>query len=879
MRLCNIRLFATCMILAGSTAVLAKPEKNVTAIRLNQVIVVDGLLSEAVWNNGYGVSEFVQRDPIEGAPPTKETVVRIAYDDDAIYVGARMYDVPDSIIARLGRRDSNLQSDYFKFMIDPYYDRRSGFFFQLYAGGTRGDGFLYNDEWSDDAWDGVWEGKVNLDQQGWTAELRIPFSQLRFKKKEEYVWGINLQRYISRKNESIYLVYTPKNESGFVSRFVDLLGLVNIAPSRQVELLPYFRSRGEFTHPATGNPFNDGSKYAPDIGADLKIGLSNNLTLDATFNPDFGQVEVDPAVVNLSDVETFFSEKRPFFIEGSSIFNFGRGGANSNWGFNWGSPDFFHSRRIGRAPQGSAPSNDYSDIPNGTTILGAAKLTGKVGNNINFGTIHAITAREYADLQLNGDKSSAEVEPATYHGVFRAQKEINRGNQAFGVMTTYTRRFFNDDRLRNDINEAAFVGGVDGWTFLDQDKKWVLNGWAGFSHITANESRMLDVQQSSRHYLQKPDVSHLSLDSSATSMTGFAGRLAVNKQKGNWQFNGAFGIINPKFDVNDIGFMSRTDIINTHLVTGYSWRQPGKFYRSIWLTLATFRNYDFGGNMTGQGYFQFGTFQFLNYYELEWDIIYSPETVNNRRTRGGPLTLTLPSWNSGVFVRSDSRKPWVFGFGGYGGKGDSGFWEFGNDVDIEWKPSTNISLSLSPGFSRSHDPAQWVDVFDDPFATATFGRRYVFGVIDQTTFSSTIRLNWTFTPKLSLQLYLQPLISSGDYYDFKELARPESYGFNVFGEGSSTYSEETGLADPDGPDGPAPAIELPNQDFNFKSLRGNAVLRWEYTTGSTLFLVWTQSRSQSVEIGEFDFSRSVRTLLDIQSDNIFMIKATYWLGI
>lgn len=862
-----------------STLLAADIDKQVRAIRLNSSVVIDGKLTEAVWKKAFQITNFKQRDPIENAKPSQNTVVWVAYDDDALYVAARMYDsAPDSIIARLGRRDSYLQSDFFQFMVDPYHDKRSGFYFSLYAGGTRSDGVLYNDDWRDNSWDGVWDGKVNIDDEGWTAEMRIPFSQLRFQNKDVQTWGVNFRRDIARNNEINYLVFTPKNESGFVSRFVDMTGLNDIRPSRQVELLPYIRTKGEFTHPAAGNPFHDGSKYLPDMGGDIKIGLSNSLTLDATINPDFGQVEVDPAVVNLSDVETFFSEKRPFFIEGSSIFSFGRGGSSSNWGFNWGNPNFFHSRRIGRAPQGSLPSHDYANVPDGTTILGAAKLSGKVNGNTNFGMVHALTQREYADLDLQGVRSSAEVEPMTYYGIFRAQKEMNEGRQALGVISTLTSRRFKDDGLRDNLNSSAFSGGVDGWTFLDKNKVWVITGWAGLTHINANETRMLALQHSSRHYLQRPDAGHVSVDSSATTLTGWAGRVMLNRQKGRWFLNSALGMIHPNFDVNDLGFMWRTDLINAHIATGYRWTKPTNFYRRISLTLATFRSWDFDENLIGNGYFHFGNIQFKNYYSFNWSFSIHPGTLNNRRTRGGPLTRNLDSWFSSGWLNSDGRKTWVFGLGSYGGRGDSGFWEFGMDADIEWKPATNISLSISPGYSRMHEKAQWIGSFDDPTATQTFGKRYVFATLNQTTFSSTVRLNWTFSPSLSLQLYAQPLISTGDYVDFKELAEPRTYDFNVYGEGNSTIDTETYIADPDG-SGPAAPIELWNPDFNIMSLRGNAVLRWEYTPGSTLFFVWTQSRSEFEDIGEFRFRKSFNRLMDIRADNIFMVKATYWLGL
>ena len=326
----------------------------VQAIRIDEKIKVDGILSESIWNNSHEISRFTQREPIEGSLPTEKTEVRIAYDGNSLYVGARMFDsAPDSIIARLERRDAEVSTDYFAFFIDPFYDKRSGFYFAVTAAGTIWDGVLMNDDWDDDSWDGVWEVKTNIDDKGWTAEFRIPYSQLRFNNKDKYIWGVNFKRQILRKNESDYLTFTPKDGSGFVSRFVDLIGIENISPKRQIEFLPYFRTKAEYTFPKAGNPFNDGSRHLPGMGLDVKLGIGNNLTLDTTVNPDFGQVEVDPAVVNLSDIETYFMEKRPFFIEGSNTLRFGRGGSNSFYGLSWSGPRFFYSRRIGRSHQDS----------------------------------------------------------------------------------------------------------------------------------------------------------------------------------------------------------------------------------------------------------------------------------------------------------------------------------------------------------------------------------------------------------------------------------------------------------------------------------------------------------------------------------------------
>jgi hypothetical protein len=776
----------------------------------------------------------------------------------------------------LSRRDARWDSDIFAFFVDPYYDRRSGFYFALDAAGTLYDGVLYNDEWDDDSWDGVWEGKVNIDKRGWTAEMRIPFSQLRFHETDKYVWGINFRRDIARRNERDYVVFTPKNGSGFVSRFVDLVGIREISPVRQIEVLPYVTTQAAYTEHDDGDPFNDGSEYTPRIGADFKIGIGTNLILDATVNPDFGQVEVDPAVVNLSDVETFFREKRPFFIEGSKIISFGQGGSRSNWSFNWPNPNFFYSRRIGRSPQGEVPDADFSDVPAGTDILGAAKLSGKIGDNWNLGAIQAITSREYADLQTDGQRSRAEVEPWSYYGIARLQKEFNEGRQALGFISTLTARRFDDARLRDELNSSAFTFGLDGWTFLDAEKMWVVTGWTGMSHVRGNNERMTSLQENSRHYFQRPDASHVSVDSSVTSLTGYAGRLMVNKQKGNIFLNSALAFSNPKFEVNDLGFQSRTDLINGHVGAGYKWTEPTDFYRYIEVGGAVFRSYDFDENIIWEGVFLFGSFEFLNYYSIYWNTAYNPQTVNNRRTRGGPLTLNPPGYQLSLHTSSDHRKDLVLEAGAFTYQSD---WSRGWEVstEVRWRPSSNISVSVEPELERNKENSQWVDSFDDPTATATFGKRYVFAELNQTTISASIRLNWTFTPHLSLQLYAQPLISSGDYHNFKELARPKTYDFNVYDGAASTISlqDEEYEVDPDGP-GPADSFTFDDPDFNLISLRGNAVLRWEYQPGSTIYFVWTQSRFDEEVFGDFQFNRSMRRLWSTTPDNIFMIKLTYW---
>jgi hypothetical protein len=851
---------------------------RVQAMRITQPVAIDGILTDAIWTSAQRVSEFQQRDPVEGVAPTESTVVWVAYDDAAVYVAARMYDAhPDSIIARLGRRDASTNSDRFMLYLDTYHDHRTGFYFSVDAAGTLSDGTLSNDDWDDDSWDGVWEGRARIDSLGWTAELRIPYSQLRFVKADHYVWGINAHRTIARKNEEDYLVYTPKNSSGFVSRFPELAGIDGVTPPARLEVLPYVTSKAEFAPHTAGDPFFSGSRYTPAIGADLKVGLGSNLTLDATVNPDFGQVEVDPAVVNLSDVETFFSEKRPFFLEGASIFDFGEGGTNSNWGFNWGSPRFFYSRRIGRTPQGGLPSSaggpDYADVPSGTHILGALKLTGRAFDNWKVGAISALTASETAELDTAGVRLKVPVEPLSYYGVYRLQKEFHDGRQGFGVLNTIAARHFDGATLVDQLNSSSFGLGMDGWTALDHDKKWVVTGWVGASDVNGSQARLLSLQRSSLHYFQQPDAEHVHVDSAATSMQGLAGRFALNKQKGNWYANSAFGFVTPGFDVSDVGFQFRTGIYNMHAVGGYRWTTPGKVFRAAELYGAAFRSYDFDGNINWSGVFLTSWARMHNYYQVNFDAAYNPWTVNNRRTRGGPLTLNPPGYQLDGMIESDSRKAAVLMLMGGAYHSASGRnWYVSPSVEV--RPAPNLDVRIGPNFSREDTPSQYVGTFADSFATATFGNRYMFATLHQTEVSAGIRVNWTYTPKLSLQMYVQPLISAGAYSDFKALARPRTYSFDHYSDADSTFNSATFTAYPEGPGGDSLAVGNPN--FNFKSLRGNAVLRWEYSPGSTLFFVWTQSRSDFENIGDFNFSGSMHRLAQAKPDNIFLVKFTYW---
>ena len=858
--------------------------KQLSAVRSKEPIQIDGVLSETVWQRA-GTTAFFQQEPNQGQPVSELTEVWVAYDDEALYIAARMHDAhPDSIITRLARRDNDVSSDEFAVGIDSYHDKRNAFYFIVSAAGVLRDGILYNDDWSDGSWDGVWEAKPLITSDGWCVEMKIPFSQLRFEQHDQFVWGINFERSIARKKEQAYLVYTPRNESGSVSRYPDLIGIEHITPPTRLEVTPYITERAEYTQHDAGDPFNKGSKYTPNVGGDLKWGLGTNLVLEGTINPDFGQVEVDPAVVNLSDVETYFNEKRPFFLEGMNIFSFGQGGVNNYWSFNWSSPSLFYSRRIGRSPQRSLPDHDYADVPLGTHILGAAKITGKAVDGWNVGVIEAVTKREYAQLDITGQRSSLEVEPLTSYTVARVQHDFNEGRQGAGLLVTSVNRFFDDEGIKADVNNNAQVAALDGWTAFDAEKVYMVSGWAAYSNVQGTSERMINLQQSSAHYFQRPDANYFSFDSSATALNGYAGRFNFNKQKGNLMLNAALGFVSPGFESGDLGYLSRTDVINYHVATGYKWNDPTEYYRYVNIYASLFSTFDFGGDATWRGIWGGVDYQLpsYDYFGLYYD--YGFESFNDFRTRGGPKMLNPVAYEWNFNYSSDSRNKYVYGAYWYAYEGQNAFYHNIN-FSITMRPISSVSVSFSPGYAFNRDHAQWINSYDDPLAAATYGKHYIFADLVYKELSAQLRIDWTLTPTLSFQLFAQPLLSSGNYSNFKEFLRPRTFDFREFGSDGSSITRnlksdgsiDSYDLDPDG-SGPARSTNISNPNFNFVSLRGNAVLRWEYMPGSTLYLVWTQSRSDNITDGTFDMRSSFDRLSISAPDNIFMLKLTYWLG-
>ncbi len=857
------------------------PVAPVSAVRVESSPVLDGVLDDAVWSSASPSADFWQAEPHEGKAASQRTVVRLVYTDDALYVGAMLYDsAPDSIQAALGRRDAGVRSDHFTIWLDPYRDLRSGYLFRVNAAGTLLDGTIQNDTGWSDEWDGIWQAETNRSDEGWSVEMRIPFSQLRFHATQEQVWGVDFTRFVPRNEERDGYVFVPSDEQGRASRFAELHGLSGITRGRQIELTPYVTGGASLTEQAAGNPFRDGSDFDGDVGLDLKVGLTNSLLLNATINPDFGQVEVDPAVVNLSDNEVFLPEQRPFFVEGQEIFGFGYGGSNNNFGFNWGNPDLLYTRRIGRAPQGGSRGADFSDAPAGVPILGAAKITGNT-LGANVGVMTAVTGRTSADIaSFNGDRMErgrVEVEPLTYYGAGRVQREIQGGAHGIGVMSTVTARQFQDDRLRNGLNASAFVTGVDGWTRFGPDDLFALTFWGSVSHVTGTQDRITDLQQNNVHRLQRPDRQSYRLDTTRTSLTGYAGRVMLNKQRGSWILNAALGTVDPLYDSNDLGFLWRGDVVNAHVVGGYRWNTPGSWYRQGQVMASHARSWTYDGDPIARFIWSNAWVQLRNYWSAFGYAVVSPASIiSPDLTRGGPL-VRMPGGDSdfGVGFESDSRKSVRFNGEIGGGTGVSS--STSGNLNVEWQPSSRITLSAGPQLSRRLAQTQYVRAVADPTATETFGARYVFADIDQWTLAANVRANLTLTPRLSFQLFAQPLISSGDYSGFKQFDRPRTFDFTTYGEDGTTLTQEDGTftADPDGA-GPANAFSFGDPSFQFASLRGNAVLRWEYRPGSTLFLVWATETDDFESQGEFRPRRALDRLFEERPNHFFRVKLTYW---
>lgn len=890
--LAAVPISASAQAREGTTTPLA------SASRLQTSIVMDGRLDEAAWAEATPITEFRQYEPEEGAPASLRTELRVMYDDQALYVGAWM-EQPEGVVAPLARRDqlndadgnngsfNSLTTDKLVVVLDPYHNHLDEISFEVNPAGVRGES--YN---GDSSWDPIWQAAAEQTPEGWTAEMRIPLSQLRFSPEETDTWGLQVWRYIDGRNERDMWSFWGQSERGGAMFFGDLQNLAIARQPRQMELLPYVVTGSTLRDVDEANPYESSPDLRLGLGGDLKYLLTSNLTLDATFNPDFGQVEVDPATLNLSAFETYYDEKRPFFVAGASAFRFGRNRCmmcTENFGIG-----AFYSRRIGRAPQLEGAVGDistYSDPPENTSILAAAKVTGRTSNGYSIGVMNAVTNEERARYlpETGGGELKQVVEPRANYFVGRVVKEMGGGATTIGGIFTSTIRGTSDSLVSDRLHSHAEAAGID-WFHTWNSRNYSWMGTAIASNVSGSPDAISRTMRSSAHYYQRPDreigsggLFNTAWDEDATRLGGYGLYSRVGKDGGGvlrWEAMGS--VRSPGLELNDLAYLNRGDYLLGGVNVGGNWTTPTRWYRSVFNSIGVSGKYNFDGDRLGTNVQGFFGMQFNNYWNLRTFMIHETNALDDRLTRGGPLVEGAGYTFGHINVSTDPRKTAVFDIEVEGALGSTeGTHSLTVRPGIALKPMANVFVQLAPSFSYDENVAQYITRVEDPTATAFYGNRYVFGFIEQKTLSLETRINATFTPNLTLELFAQPFLATGDYSHFREFAAPRSIQKNVYGQdvGSVAYDAGAGeyRVDPDG-SGPAGSFTFDNPDFTTRSLRGTAVLRWEYRPGSTLFFVWSQERFGEDPFSSFDGGAARSMLLDDPATNVFQIKATYWIG-
>jgi hypothetical protein len=822
---------------SGSTnaRVVATPVASATAIR------VDGELTEDVWQKAPVIDEFLQRDPSEGAAPTFKTEARVAYDTTALYVAVQAFDAqPQRILGFRTRRDEGSPSDWIRVMVDSFHDRRSAYEFAVNPAGVKQDTYWFNDGNNDSGWDAVWDVAVTQGELGWRAEFRIPFSQLRFHKADDAVFGFAIVRQIGRLNETSTWPLLSKSANGYVSSFGELTGLRLDQSPKRLEAVPYVVGDVKTQPVEEGNPLSEKTDPDASVGLDLKYAMRSGLTLTATVNPDFGQVEADPAVVNLSAFETFFSERRPFFVEGSGNFQFN---IDCNDGACSG---LFYSRRIGRAPRGSpdVPDGGYSSAPLQTTILSAAKVTGRIGA-FSVGVLDAVTADEDAVIANGLARTRQTIEPLSNYGVVRARREfVNQSS--LGFMMTATNR--NIDDATRFLPGQAYTGGVDAdWRL---GKRYALQGFMAGSSVRGDAQAIADLQQSNVHSFQRPDSDALEFDPTRTALNGYSAQVAVAKIGGErTRFNSNVAMKSPGFDLNDVGFLRRAD-----QRTMSNWFQvrhdkPSKYLRSFRYNLNQWAGWNFDGDRLNSGINVNAHATFRNNWSLGSGVNLNAQGFDDRATRGGPGVYGNAQRSIWTYFNTDGRRLVSAGVSTFNLTDGLGTTFKDLSPYISWRPSSFVNVNTGIRYSVNHDESQWIENAENG--------DYVFGRIHQKTVGLTGRLNYTVTPNLSIQLYAEPFVSAGDYSQFKALLDGRA----------KDYDDRYRPIDYSG-----------NPDFTYRSFRTTNVLRWEYRPGSTLFVVWQQGREGTTDQGTYSFKDDFGSVFEAPARNVFLIKWSYWLN-
>ena len=814
----------------------APPRKQIAATRAESLLRLDGRLDEPVWAAAPAMTGFVQRVPDEGAPATDETIVKFAYDESALWIGARMNAADATkIAAPVTRRDDVSQAEHILVSLDTFLDRRTAYTFGVTAAGTRADRYHASDtEGGTATFDPVWEARVTRDAGGWTAEMRIPFSQLRFNETTAQTFGVNVRRVVPTKNENDYWIVVPRKEVGWASRFGDLTGL-EIARARRVEVLPYVsgstRLRGEIDQT---NPLDEERTFDQSAGADIKAGIGPNLTLDATINPDFGQVEADPAVVNLSAFETFFSERRPFFIEGASLLAGG------------GQP-YFYSRRIGAAPPLSAVfavenAGYLVEAPRQTRILGAAKLTGRFASGTSIGALAAVTDTGRARTWDGSEFGLAEVAPQSFFGVFRGQQQFGKSGSTAGATATIVQRDLGEPRLANLMNERAIAAGTD-WNLRFKGGEYEVGGYAGFSRIDGSAAAIARAQRSSARYFQRPDNTHTEYDPTRTSLSGFTGGINAQRAAGkHWLWYASVDATSPGFEINDAGRISQADQVFGFGQVRYRETEPRGIVRDYDIGFSSENGFNFGGTRTWTALRTDTVVTWKNFWGSEFTAWMDLPAFSDRATRGGVLMGTGRAWvmQARLYNSRAARNGWLFRL--YHGESEFGehTWDGGGTFSI--RPRPRWQLSLEPRIYASTEPRVYA---------GTRAGNAVFALVDRDEYSLRIRANYAVTPDLTFELYTEPFAASGHYHDFGALTKARSRTL-------------------------VPTAPTGDFDYNLRSFRSNAVVRWEWRPGSTMYVVWQQDRFADETRGTARFN-SLGDTLSAPGDNIIAVKFSYWI--
>ncbi len=858
------------------------------AVRVNgDAPVVDGRLGDEAWLLAPPVTEFVQRNPDEGAAVSESTVVRFLYTDRDLFVAYRAYDrQPNRVYGRLVRRDQRTSADYFSLFIDSYHDRRTAFEFSINPSGARRDVFIYDDgRGRDDSWDPVYDWATRRDSLGWTVEMRIPFSQLRFPARDSVVFGIRLQRNINRRNEEANWPFFPRDRgAGEVSRYGELGGFTDLPAPRRLELLRYVASTTTFAPEEVGNPFATGRESIFRVGGDLKVGLTSGLTVDLTGNPDFGQVEADAAVVNLTAFETFFPEKRPFFIEGTNLFQFGLAPSPPDpFGRGQRSQEgLVYTRRVGRPPQVSPDAQGgYAEEINQTTILGAAKLSGQVGKGWSVGLMQALTAKEQAKIvDSAGVSGRSPVEPLTSYTVLRVQRSLRRGRLAYGAIGTgLVRRL--DGSSFDALHRRAFSGGLDLNARFAGDRYTFAFAVAG-SRVEGSEAAILRTERRSARYFQRPDQTHSDLDSTRTDLSGFAGLLNIAKTVGFFTWEARLSTRSPGFEVNDLGFLRSADLHEQRAQVELRWLEPGRVFRQFEWRIEEQADFTYGWERTRTTVETRLEGTFLNYWNLNASLERDFERLETGLLRGGPAFLTPGSWQLRIGGRTDYRRyAWANVSATRTIEDESGARRWEASVRIGLRPPGRLSVSLQGRSSWGITDRQYLTQ-----STVSDSTYYVLGRLDRREVSLTVRVDLAITPRLSLELYAEPFVSAGTYEALRLAADARAVIYaDRFDPLESDRLTRIGGDQPvevdvdrDG----AVDFSFSEPDFRVVSLRTNAVLRWEFTPGSTIFVVWQQNRRDQIADGTLAMPQAVpRAMLDgaqATGSHALAVKLSYWVG-